>query len=155
MARYLRDRIALESAIHVHLQHEVRELHGHGHLKRVVVEDVTTEQRQTLAAGAMVVLIGAEPPTQWPAGEVALDEDGFVLTGPTLGPDASQRDPWLALGRGPLVLETSRPGVFAVGDVRSGATRMVAPAVGEGCMAVRLAAEHLASDRQPVRSVTT
>ena len=155
MARYLRDRIALEPAIHVHLQHEVRELGGDGHLERVVVEDVTTGQRQTLAAGAMVVLIGAEPRTQWLAGELALDADGFVLTGPALGPDASQREPWLALGRGPFVLETSRPGVFAVGDVRSGATRMVAPAVGEGGMAVRLAAEHLASDRQPVRSVTS
>ena len=54
----------------------------------------------------MVVPIGAEPRTQWLAGEVALDEDGFVLTDPTLGLDASQRDPWLALGRGPLVLET-------------------------------------------------
>jgi len=147
MARYLRDRIAGESAIDVHVRHELRELEGNGHLERVVLEDVATGRRETLAAGAAVVLIGGEPHTQWLAGELELDADGFVLTGGALGPDAVGREPsWLELGR-PLALETSRPGVFAVGDVRSGATRMVAPAVGEGGMAVRLAVERLAPRR--------
>ena len=59
----------------------------------------------------------------------------------------SARDPWAKLERGPLMLETGRSGVFAVGDVRAGSTRMVAPAVGDGGMAVRLAAEHLAHAR--------
>jgi hypothetical protein len=80
----------------------------------------------------MVVLIGAEPHTEWLAGAVALDEDGFVLTGPALSPDLRHRARWERLGRGPFLVETSRPGVFAVGDVRSGSTKMVAPAVGEG-----------------------
>ena len=100
----------------------------------------------------MVVLIGAVPPTDWLAGAVALDEDGFVLTGPALEPYLREREPWTCLGRAPFLLETSRPGVFAVGDVRSGSTRMVAPAVGEGGMAIRFVAEHLARTPQPGRS---
>jgi thioredoxin reductase (NADPH) len=80
----------------------------------------------------VVVLIGAEPRTDWLAGEIALDNDGYVLTGPALPRPLGDRDPWRALGRGPFLVETSRPGVFAVGDIRSGSTKMVAPAVGEG-----------------------
>jgi thioredoxin reductase (NADPH) len=97
------------------------------------------------------VLIGAVPRTGWIASQVALDEDGFVLTGPTLGPNVRDRDPWDRLRRGPFLLESSRPGVFAAGDVRSGSTKMVAPAVGEGGMAVRYAAEHLARSPRPDR----
>jgi thioredoxin reductase (NADPH) len=144
MAGYLRDRIAAQPAIDVRLQHEVREVGGDGHLERVVIEDLAAGARATLIAGAMVVLIGAEPRTDWLAGEIALDEHGFILTGPALPSAVSSRHQWSELGRGPSILETSRPGVFAVGDVRSGSTHMVAPAVGDGGMAVRLAAEHLA-----------
>jgi thioredoxin reductase (NADPH) len=97
----------------------------------------------------VVVLIGAEPRTDWLAGEIALDNDGYVLTGPALPRPLGDRDPWRALGRGPFLVETSRPGVFAVGDIRSGSTKMVAPAVGEGGMAVRFAAQHLARTPQP------
>jgi thioredoxin reductase (NADPH) len=144
MAAYLRNRVALDPQIEVHLQTEVRELAGEGHLEQVVVEDTPTGRRQTLAVGVMVVLIGAAARTAWLAHAIDLDEDGFVLTGPALNPTLSGQDPWVKLGRAPLMLETSSPGVFAVGDVRSGSTRMVAPAVGDGGMAVRLAAEHLA-----------
>ena len=97
----------------------------------------------------MVVLIGAAPPTQWLSGELALDDKGFILTGPALGSGLAQREPWRTLGREPFLVETSRPGVFAVGDVRSGSTKMVAPAAGEGGMAVRFLGEHLA--RNPAR----
>ena len=95
----------------------------------------------------MIVLIGAVPYTQWLAGAVALDEEGFVLTGRELDPGVAEREPWTRLGRAPFLLETSRPGVFAVGDVRSGSTRMVASAAGDGGMAVRFVAEHLHSRR--------
>jgi len=97
----------------------------------------------------VIVLIGAEPRTEWLAGQIALDDDGFVLTGPALPAGLSDRPPWDTLGRGPFLVETSRPGVFAVGDVRSGSTKMVAPAVGEGGMAVRFVAEHLARSLHP------
>jgi thioredoxin reductase (NADPH) len=144
MARYLRDRIARDPAIHVLLGHEVRGVGGGQHLEQVIVEETHSGERQTLAAGAMVVLIGARPPTEWLAGEIELDDGGFILTGPQLGMFLAEREPWRALGREPFLVETSRPGVFAVGDVRSGSTKMVAPAAGDGGMAVRFAGEHLA-----------
>ena len=90
------------------------------------------------------MLIGAEPPTDWLVGEVVLDEGGSVRTGPALGATVVLEDPWRTLDRKPFLVETSRPGVFAVGDVRSGSTRMIAPAVGDGGMAIRFLGEHLA-----------
>jgi thioredoxin reductase (NADPH) len=144
MARYLRQRIDGEPAVEVLLGHEVRELGGEGRLEHVTVEETSTGERRGLDASAMVVLIGAQPPTEWLAGELALDDDGFVLTGPALGNALGQREPWRKLGRGPFLVESSRPGVFAVGDVRSGSTKMVAPAAGDGGMAVRFVGEHLA-----------
>jgi len=152
MAYYLRDRIAHDPNVEVLLGHEVRELDGDGHVERVTVAVARTDERRTVAAGGVVVLIGAEPRTGWLVGEVALDEDGFVLTGPALPASLRDRAPWDTLGRAPFLVETSRPGVFAVGDVRSGSTKMVAPAVGEGGMAVRFAAEHLARSSHPRRS---
>ena len=150
MARYLRDRIA-DSRIDVLLRHEVRGLAGDGHLERVTVEDIGTGDRREIDAGALVVLIGAAPRTDWLAGSFDLDEEGFVLTGPALRYDPRGRESWTRLARAPFLLETSRPGVFAVGDVRSGSTRMVAPAVGEGGMAIRFVAEHLVRAQQPGR----
>jgi thioredoxin reductase (NADPH) len=97
----------------------------------------------------MIVLIGAEPPTEWLASELALDDHGLILTWPALGRGRGQCEPWRTLEREPYLVETCRPGVFAVGDVRSGSTKMVAPAAGEGGMAVRFLGEHLA--RNPVR----
>jgi thioredoxin reductase (NADPH) len=91
----------------------------------------------------MVILIGAEPPTEWLGGQLALDADGYVLTGPALDRAIVQSEPWRMLGREPFLVESDRPGVFAIGDVRSGSTKMVAPAAGDGGMAVRFAGAHL------------
>jgi thioredoxin reductase (NADPH) len=153
MARYLRERIAADPAVEVMLGSEVRAVDGEGRLGRVTVEETRTGQQRTLEAHAMVVLIGAEPPTQWLATEIALDDHGFILTGPALGRGLGQHEPWRTLGREPFLVETSRPGVFAVGDVRSGSTKMVAPAAGEGGMAVRFLGEHLAHN--PVRRLVS
>jgi thioredoxin reductase (NADPH) len=147
MARYLRERIAGDSAVEVLLSIEVRGFGGDGYLERVEIEDTGTGEWHSLGAGAMIVLIGAEPPTQWLGGQLALDDHGFILTGPALGRGLIQREPWRTIGREPFLVETSRPGVFAVGDVRSGSTKMVAPAAGEGGMAVRFLSEHLARAR--------
>jgi thioredoxin reductase (NADPH) len=149
MARYLRDRIAADPAVDVMLGSEVRAVDGDGRLERVTVEEARSGAHRALEARAMVVLIGAEPPTAWLAAALALDDHGFILTGPALDRGLGQHDPWRTLGREPFLVETSRPGVFAVGDVRSGSTKMVAPAAGEGGMAVRFLGEHLARD--PVR----
>jgi thioredoxin reductase (NADPH) len=123
---------------------EVRAVTGATRLEQVAVENTATGKRRTLHAAAMVVLIGAQPPTKWLAGELALDDDGSILTGPSLGNVYQRQEPWRRLGREPFLVETSRPGVFAVGDVRSGSTRMVAPAAGDGGMGVRFVGEHLA-----------
>jgi thioredoxin reductase (NADPH) len=144
MARYLRERIAADPAVEVMLGSEVRGVSGDGRLERVIVEETETGERRTVEAGAMVVLIGAEPPTKWLPTEIALDDHGFILTGPALGRGLGEREPWRTLGRDPFLVETSLPGVFAVGDVRSGSTKMVAPAAGEGGMAVKFLGEHLA-----------
>jgi thioredoxin reductase (NADPH) len=149
MARYLRERIAADPAVEVMLGSEVRAVDGAGRLERVTVEQAGIGVHRTLDTQAMIVLIGAEPPTEWLAADLALDDHGFILTGPALGRGLGQREPWRTLGREPFLVETSRPGVFAVGDVRSGSTKMVAPAAGEGGMAVRFLGEHLA--RHPVR----
>ncbi len=137
MSRYLIDRIERSPNVQVHLRTEVRELVGeHGILEQVVVEDNQTRERRTLDARMLFVFIGAAPHTQWLGDEVALDERGFILTGPQAAGGAAE-------DRQPQLLETSRRGVFAVGDVRSGSIKRVASAVGEGSMAVRLAYEHL------------
>jgi thioredoxin reductase (NADPH) len=144
MARYLHERIARDPAIDVLLGHETTALGGDRALSHVVVQDTTTGEHRTLQARAMVVLIGAQPRTEWLADQIELDKEGFILTGPQLGTALRERQPWKTLGREPFLVETSRPGVFAVGDVRSGSTKMVAPAAGDGGMAVRFAGEHLA-----------
>jgi thioredoxin reductase (NADPH) len=147
MSRYLIDRIERSPAVEVHLHSEVRELVGeNGILKGLVVEDNQTGDRSTVAARMLFVFIGAAPHTAWLGEQVALDDRGFILTGPGAAPsaeyDGEGEEDAKAEGH-PLLLETSRPGVLAVGDVRSGSIKRVASAVGEGAMAVRIAYEHL------------
>jgi thioredoxin reductase (NADPH) len=106
-----------------------------------VVRDTRTGARSEMAATAVFVFIGASPHTDWLRGDVAMDENCFLLT----GRDVEDSDlPSYADDR-PFFLETSQPGVFAVGDVRSGSIKRVASAVGEGSMAVRLVHQRLAS----------
>src|SRR5229473_630186 len=85
---------------------------------------------------ALFLFIGADPHTDWRSGCVQLDKKGFVLTGAAVPLDAVRGDLWRTQGRTPLFLETSLPGVFAAGDVRSGSVKRCASAVGEGAMAV-------------------
>jgi thioredoxin reductase (NADPH) len=92
--------------------------------------------------------IGADPASEWLSGFADLDDRGFVLTDRALGREHLIGDSE-ALRRAPLPFETSRPGLFAVGDVRSGSTKRVAAAVGEGSAAVRSVHEYLAFDRYP------
>lgn len=144
MSRYLQDQIERSPAVEVLRCTEVRELIGGKALEAVVVEDRRTGERTQLEARALFVFIGAEPHTGWMAGEIAVDDRGFVLTGPDAAARAAEAEGW-GDSRRPLMLETSRPGVFAAGDVRSGSIKRVASAVGEGAMAVRLVHERLSS----------
>jgi thioredoxin reductase (NADPH) len=142
MSRYLADRIERDERIDVRCNTEVRELVGGEQLEAVIVEDSKTGERRQIDARALFAFIGADPYARWLAGEVALDERGFVVTGPDAIGGADRRARW-NVDRDPLPLETSLPGVFAVGDVRSGSIKRVAAAVGEGSMAVRLVHDYL------------
>jgi len=96
-----------------------------------------------LPAAALIVLIGAEPHTDWLAGMVLLDRSGYIITGPELSPGTRHQSPWTGRHHDPYLLETSLPGVFAAGDVRSGSVKRAAAAVGEGSIAIRFVSEHL------------
>ncbi|WP_328433107.1 FAD-dependent oxidoreductase [Streptomyces sp. NBC_00425] len=141
MSRYLVDQVERHPKIEVVLRTEVRGVRGEEKLESLIVEDNASGERRELRASALFVFIGARPRTDWLKGVLALDEKGFVLTGADAraAADATRWDP---LGRGPLLLETTLPGVFAVGDVRSGSVKRVASAAGEGAMAIRLVHEH-------------
>jgi thioredoxin reductase (NADPH) len=134
MSRYLADRIERLENIEVLRCTEVREIVGDDHLEGLVIEDRRSGERRRIDAKALFVFIGADPHTDWLRGAVLLDDRGYVVTGLAAGD---------ALKSAPLALETSRPGVFAAGDVRRGSIKRMASAVGEGSMAVRLVHEHL------------
>jgi thioredoxin reductase (NADPH) len=141
MSRYLVDQIERSPAVDVRTSTEVRELVGDGGvLEAVVIENNRTGERGTIPARMMFVFIGAAPHTSWLGDSVAMDQKGFIVTGAAARPADGAGE---AGGRTPHVLETSLPGVFAVGDVRAGSIKRVASAVGEGSMSVRLVHEVL------------
>jgi thioredoxin reductase (NADPH) len=152
MARYLVDRIDQESKVDVVYHSELRAVAGTGALEQVTLEDTRTGTRRTLDTTGICILIGFEPRTRWLADALTLDEHGYVATGPDLGAGLRDSEPWRALRRDPYLLETSLPGVFAAGDVRSGSVKRVATAAGEGSMAVRFAQEYLARKGSATRT---
>jgi thioredoxin reductase (NADPH) len=141
MSRYLIDEIERRPQIEVLTYTEVAELKGETSLDAVIVTDARTGERRELPAKALFVFIGASPHTDWLRGDVAMDEHCFLLTGRDLQDDDLGSYPD---GDRPLFLETSQPGLFAVGDVHSGSVKRCASAVGEGSMAIRLVFERLA-----------
>ena len=147
MSHYLVERIDADPRITVHANTEVRELAGEGHLSHVTLEHTPTGDRRTVPCSGLFCFIGAEPATEWLRDAVELDGSGFVLTDRAL-PDSVVAGPDFA-ARAPLPFETSRPGVFAVGDVRHESLKRVAAAVGEGSSAVRSVHEHLATVAEP------
>jgi thioredoxin reductase (NADPH) len=143
MSQYLITRIEANSHIEVLKHTEVRGLSGGTHLEAVTLEDNQTGTRWVVPCQGLFCFIGAVPATAWLGDCVALDRSGFVITDRSL-PDAFANDSVFG-GRDPLPLETSQPGVFAVGDVRSGSLKRVAAAVGEGSSAVRSVHDYLAA----------
>jgi thioredoxin reductase (NADPH) len=136
MSRYLIQRIDSDSTITVHPRTEVEGLDGDAHLERVIWR-TRGQPVETRPIRHVFVMTGAVPNTQWLAGCVSLDEKGFVKTGPDLAA-ADLVDIPRPNGRAPYLLETNRPGVFAVGDVRSSSVKRVASAVGEGSVCIQL-----------------
>jgi thioredoxin reductase (NADPH) len=142
MSRYLIERIEAEPLIDVVPDTVVRAMRGDTHLEEVELEHTPSGRHRTVPCSGLFCFIGADPATSWLGGALELDAKGFILTDRGL-PDAVRSDPNFA-AREPLPFETSVPGVFAVGDVRSGSMKRVAAAVGEGSSAVSSVHEHLA-----------
>ena len=141
MSRYLVDRIEADSRITVRTGVQITGLHGEQTLAAVRISGPDGDH--TLPCSGLFSFIGAEPSADWLSGCAVLDDRGFVLTDRSLSDDQLDGR-WESLDRRPLPFETSYPGLFAVGDVRSGSTKRVAAAVGEGSAAVRSVHEYLA-----------
>jgi thioredoxin reductase (NADPH) len=138
MSRYLIDQIERHPHIHVSPRTEVTGLVGEKKLEGVRLRDNASQETYSVAVCGLFVFIGAKPCTGWLDGQLAEDGHGFLLTGADIPTNHLERPDVM-----PLVLETSRPGIFCVGDVRSRSIKRVAAAVGEGSMAVRLVFERL------------
>ena len=145
MSRYLIQRISENPAIELHYNAEITSLDGDTHLQSVTWVDKVTGQTSTCDVHHVFIMAGASPRTEWLRGCVALDEKGFILTGRELelSVELAPSSTW-PLTRAPQMLETSLPGVFAVGDVRAGNVKRVASAVGEGAISVHLVHRALA-----------
>lgn len=145
MSRYLIQRISENPAIELHFNTEITSLEGDAQLQRLGWTDKSTRQTSMQDIRHIFIMAGASPRTEWLRGCVAMDDKGFILTGRDLDslPTAGSSIKW-PLRHPPLMLETSLPGVFAVGDVRSGNVKRVASAVGEGAISVHLVHRALA-----------
>ena len=145
MSSYLIDQIDNIENITVHGFREVKKICGEGdHIERLVIEDLEKNATYETEADALFIFIGARPRTEWlERGEIIIDERGFVVTGRDITTSAELNKRW-PLERAPFLLETCQPGVFAAGDVRSGAMNRVASAVGEGAMAIKFVHQYLA-----------
>jgi thioredoxin reductase (NADPH) len=138
MSHYLIEQIATKANIRVETRSEVVAVHGDEQLEAIEIIDRRAGMTSRRDARALFVLIGAEAATDWLPSEIARDEHGFVLT----GPDAMKAGQWKP-DREPFALETSAPGIFAVGDIRSGSVKRVAASVGEGGIAIALVHRYL------------
>ena len=138
MSQYLVDQLATRANIRVLYRTEVIAAHGDSALEAIDVRDAATGETTRLASGGLFIFIGADAETAWLPPEIALDQKGYVLT----GPDVRAAGRW-QLDRDPYLLETSVPGIFACGDVRFSPVKRVAAAVGEGSMAIAFVHQYL------------
>lgn len=142
MSQYLIDQIKQTENIHVEFRTRVVEAHGEDRLQRLTLACDKTGETYEVAASSLFIFIGAEPRTAWLDGMVQRDERGFILTGRDLVVNGQRPQEW-TLNRDPGLLETSVPGVFAVGDVRHGSIKRVASSVGEGSVAIQFVHQYL------------
>jgi thioredoxin reductase (NADPH) len=142
MSRYLVDRIRSRPNIELLTEAELSAVDGNGRLESAEVRDRRDGSVRRVPVSAVFAMIGADPCTDAVAGMLALDDGGYVACG-EVAADGAGPNRWTATDRRPHLLETVRPGVFAAGDVRTGATKRVAGAVGDGALAVRFAQEVL------------
>ena len=139
MSDYLVRDIQQRPNVEARLRTEVIEGEGEESLRQITLRNLETGSQEMVSATILYVLIGADPRTDWLAGVVERDDDGFILTGRNLPRRQEAR------GRLPLPLETNLPGVFAAGDVRAASVKRVSAAVGEGAVVARSVHEYLAA----------
>ncbi|HXJ88489.1 MAG TPA: FAD-dependent oxidoreductase [Candidatus Binatia bacterium] len=142
MSQYLIDQVKETPNIQLWTHASVAEVHGDTHLQEISVLCSDTNKVERVPAGSMFIFIGALPRTDWLGSAIARDDRGFILTGPDLKQGEEHPKKW-TLDRDPFLLETSVPGVFAVGDVRHGSVKRVASGVGEGSVAVQFIHQYL------------
>lgn len=143
MSSYLVGRIQAISNVEVCYHTELRQMFGGATLEGVEIENIQTGERRRIATPAVFSFIGAVPRTGWLPPQIETDAKGFIRTGQRVAGFSR----W-TLERAPFLLETSRPGVFAAGDVRLGSIKRVSSAVGEGAMSITYIHEYLA-EQQP------
>ncbi len=132
MSSYLSERVETKDNIEILRNTEIRRMTGTKYLDAVELENVRTLERRVVPTKAVFSMIGANPRTDWLPPEIERDEKQFIKTGPAVADSPA----WKGMKRGPTSMETSRPGVFAAGDVRSGSVKRCGAAVGEGGMAI-------------------
>jgi thioredoxin reductase (NADPH) len=142
MSQYLIDQIGQTENITVELQTRILEVHGEDHLEAITVACDKSGSVDRIPASSLFIFIGAQPRTEWLDGLIERDQRGFIITGQDLMRDGKRPRGWEA-DRDPGLLETSVPGVFAVGDVRHGSIKRVASGVGEGSVAIQFVHQYL------------
>jgi len=142
MSQYLIDEIGRTPKITVEYQTQVVEVHGEERLEGITIECGRTNTQERVNACTLFIFIGAQPGTAWLDGIVERDKQGFILTGQSLMRDGKAPQSW-TLERPPGLLETSVPGIFAIGDVRHGSVKRVASGVGEGSIAIQFVHQYL------------
>jgi thioredoxin reductase (NADPH) len=149
MSHYLIDQLAKRPNVEVRLRTEVVAAHGDESLDAIDLRDSTTGETTRHPSGGLFIFIGADAETAWLPSEIALDQRGYVLT----GPDVAAAGRW-ELERDPYLLETSVPGIFACGDVRFSPVKRVAAAVGEGSMAIAFVHQYLREQSRVAAAAT-
>jgi thioredoxin reductase (NADPH) len=143
MSQYLAQRIKAIANVVVHEETEIQEVHGNRHIEAITLRNNATKLERRLPCSAVFVFIGAEPSAHWLPAEIARDGNGYVLT----GTDVVRSGKWPRSDRDPCPLETTVPGILAAGDIRSGSTKRVGFAVGDGSLAVTCAHRLLSISR--------
>jgi thioredoxin reductase (NADPH) len=151
MSDYLSRRVQAQPNIEILYRTEIRKMFGGQKLEQVELENTRTGERRTVKTPAVFSMIGARPCTEWLPSEIERDEKGFIKT----GAEVADAPAWRENKRRPAPLETSLPGIFAAGDVRSGSVKRCAAAVGEGGMAVAGIHLSLASRRNGSEKATS
>jgi thioredoxin reductase (NADPH) len=142
MSKYLIDQIEATQNITVQLDTTLVQVEGESSLEAITIANTKTGEQQTVSTHFLFIMIGAKPHTDWLAGVIERDAQGFILSGSDLGGDRTCFSGW-TLERSPYLLESSVPGIFVAGDVRKGAVKRVASAVGEGSIAIQMVHQYL------------